>query len=251
MRHRCVAIARVVLTLQIMMRHGSIHCNDDELEQEMQPLLNKLVAWQNSSAAQRTDPSLAWLRTWTSPIEQSKVEALTPGGADDARRLGRELGELYTHLLPGASDDLSRFDVWASKSERDIDTAKAFITGALPDHNGGDGSGDDHVNLIVVPKSTPDWKKSLTPHVRWLARAELTSAESLQALRQRARQARAAHVGADLHGADHRAAGSAAARPPAQRVERRRHADDVRVRDAHPRAFGALRDLHAGRVARV
>ena len=45
-----------------------------------------------------------------------------------------------------------------------IDTARAFIKGALPEHGGGEGKGDGHVRLIKVPVSDQDWSGSLTPH---------------------------------------------------------------------------------------
>ena len=117
---------------------------------------------------------LAFLKDWISPINDSNLELLTEPGAADAHKFGQTLALLYPHLLPKSnpksSASNSPFQVWAASAERDVDTAKAWIKGALPHHDDGDGTGDQHVQLIRVPKHTPDWKKSLTPHVSHLPR---------------------------------------------------------------------------------
>lgn len=51
----------------------------------------------------------------------------------------------------------------AAAASRDIGTAQEFIKGMAPEHSGGDGTGDDHFELIKVPLKAPGgWDTSLT-----------------------------------------------------------------------------------------
>lgn len=95
--------------------------------------------------------------------------------------LGKYFRKQYGSLFPPKSkkpssekkkdkkkkDKTPTYKVWTASSERDIDTAEAYIRGSFPSHQrGGHGEGDGEVvQLIKVPNKAKDWDRSLTPHV--------------------------------------------------------------------------------------
>jgi len=85
-------------------------------------------------------------------------------GKEDAHVQGESLvvGRSQRILLPIADGQ-----VWTASSERDIDTAEAYIRGSFPSHQSGDhGEGDGEVvQLVKVPNKAKDWDRTLTPHV--------------------------------------------------------------------------------------
>jgi acid phosphatase len=62
----------------------------------------------------------------------------------------------------------AKYKVWTASSDRDIQTAEAYIKGSFPSHQSGpDGHGDGTVvQLVKVPNKAAEWDRSLTPHVR-------------------------------------------------------------------------------------
>lgn len=58
--------------------------------------------------------------------------------------------------------------MWTASSDRDIETAKAYIKGSFPSHQSGNGTGDGEVvQLIQVPNHSKEpmgWEQTLTPH---------------------------------------------------------------------------------------
>lgn len=160
-----------------LIRHSSIYANDDEWEEYMQPFVEKVA---NAKGMFPRDGPLSFLNFWHSPINEENLEKLTQPGIDDAFALGKRFRHLYPHLLPpkdlGRGKKASRsrkarkvkepFKVWTASSERDIGTAKAFISGAFPksqEGRGGEGDGK-YISLLEVPNKDPDWAASLTPH---------------------------------------------------------------------------------------
>lgn len=64
----------------------------------------------------------------------------------------------------------AKYKVWTASSDRDIQTAEAYIKGSFPSHQSGpDGHGDGTVvQLVKVPNKAAEWDRSLTPHVSGL-----------------------------------------------------------------------------------
>ena len=130
----------------------------------MEDFVDKLEKFTSSRVNPVAHPPLDVLLSWRNPLDDpdEQLEMLTEPGGQDAERLGRSFAHLYPHLKPNGTDP---FNIWAADTPRDVATAKHFIHGALPEHDKkGKGNGDGHVRLIKVPKKTPDWKASLTPH---------------------------------------------------------------------------------------
>jgi hypothetical protein len=158
-----------------LIRHSSIYANDDEWEEYMQPFVERVT----KARGKFPDHSpLAFLNEWECPINGENLEKLTKPGTDDAFALGKRFRALYPHLMP--PKDLGKrksgrtrtakvkepFKVWTASSERDVGTAKAFIRGAFPKGQIGEGGEGDgkYISLVEVPNKNSDWAASLTPH---------------------------------------------------------------------------------------
>lgn len=151
----------VISRAVVLVRHSSITANDDEYDETMGPFIEKLESFPHREGFSDIK-ELAFLKSWLTPVNDSNLEEATDPGRADAKSLGRRFSEQYKMLMPTKQDN---FSVWTASSDRDIETAKAWILGAVPEHAGG-GIGDGHVRLIKVPNKDPDWADSLTPHVR-------------------------------------------------------------------------------------
>lgn len=131
----------------------------------MSPFQQKLAAFQQDEAKSsefKHSGSLRFMSDWTSLVNESTMEHITPSGGQDALELGKRIGDRYNHILPNAT---TPFEIWTADADRDIRTARAFVKGLVPDHHGGDGGGDGHVKLKKVPVADPEWSVNLTPHV--------------------------------------------------------------------------------------
>lgn len=167
-----------VASAAFLIRHSCIYANDDEWDDYMKPFVERLQAYKQSEVASfRGAGPLAFLEHWESPINDDNLEKITPPGIDDSFRFGKRLRKLYPKLFPPKflgkkgrekDDDGVRvpFKVWTASSERDVETAKAFVRGAFPKgHEGDDGEGDGkYLQLVKVNNKAADWSASLTPH---------------------------------------------------------------------------------------
>lgn len=127
-----------------LVRHGAIYANDKEYDEYIKPFLVKLQKHRDGW----TGP-LSFMADWQSPIDEDKLEELTPSGAVDAAKVGKHLLERYEHLVP----DTKR--ILADKKSRTFDTAKSFVS-AWP-HN-------DTVEIVQVKKNKDGAMESLIPH---------------------------------------------------------------------------------------
>jgi acid phosphatase len=136
----------------LYIRHSEISANDDEWDETMESFLKKLAKWQRKTKKSHHlsyDSPFAFLSTHTSPVNESVIEKLTPQGGQSAFDMGGRMRGYYSHLLPNASME---FEMWTADATRDVLSARGFMKGLVPDHHGGDGSGDGHVK--VRPFST-------------------------------------------------------------------------------------------------
>lgn len=104
-----------VTAASYIVRHGAIYANDDEYDEYIKPFLFKL-----EKHRQGWSGPLAFLEKWQSPIEEDKLEELTPSGAADAKKVGKHLLERYPDLVPNTTRIL------ADKKSRTYDTATNF-----------------------------------------------------------------------------------------------------------------------------
>lgn len=163
-----------VTAAAFLIRHSSIYANDDEWEEYMEPFAKRIREARGTFPAKGP---LGFLNKWECPINADNLEKLTEPGIDDAFAFGKRFRKLYPHLLPpkklgrkkGNKKELkvkTPFKVWTASSERDIGTAKAFVRGAFPKSQEGDGGEGDgkYISLVEVPNKDADWSASLTPH---------------------------------------------------------------------------------------
>ena len=127
-----------------LVRHGAIYANDKEYEEFIKPFLFKLEKHRNGWSG-----PLAFMEKWQSPIDEEKLEELTPSGAVDAAKVGKHLMERYEHLIPNTKRIL------ADKKSRTYDTAKNLVS-AWP-HN-------DTIDIVRVKKNKKGAMESLIPH---------------------------------------------------------------------------------------
>ncbi|ORY25534.1 histidine phosphatase superfamily [Naematelia encephala] len=165
--------------VSLLVRHSSIMGNDDEYEQTMGPFIHKIG---NLSTDDLPDSGeWSFLREWETPIVEERLEELSGRGKKDAKKLGKYIRKQYDDLFPskkrksvdearkGKKDKKGKdttYKVWTASSDRDIESAKAYILGSFPRHQSGDdGHGDGEVvQLVKVPNKARDWDRSLTPH---------------------------------------------------------------------------------------
>ncbi|WAO91839.1 Hypothetical protein NCS54_00932300 [Fusarium falciforme] len=107
-----------------LIRHASIYANDAEYEDYIKPFLFKLEKHRGGFSG-----PLKFFNKWYSPIDEKRLEDVTPAGKLDAKQVGRHLMKRYRHLA------LSVKRVMADTKARTYDTAKAFVD-AFP--NSGD-----------------------------------------------------------------------------------------------------------------
>ncbi|KAK1926605.1 histidine phosphatase superfamily [Papiliotrema laurentii] len=161
--------------VSLLIRHSAILGNDDEYEQTMGPFIEKIKRAETEKLPK--EGAWAFLNTYDSPIVEENLEKISKRGKDDAFMLGKYVRKQYGELFPKKhkkskggkkkkGSKIPPYKVWTASSERDIDTAEAYIRGSFPsDQSGGHGEGDgETVQLIKVPNKAKDWDRSLTPH---------------------------------------------------------------------------------------
>ncbi|KAF2087307.1 phosphoglycerate mutase-like protein [Saccharata proteae CBS 121410] len=129
-----------------LIRHAAIYANDFDYESYIEPFVSKL---QNTTVDWTSSPSLAFLSTWTTPIETSDEEKLTKIGMLEGMSLGVELARRYESFAPPQK-------VWSSTAERTVKTAQSFISGVDRTSN--------MSTLIQVSESEEAGADSLTPY---------------------------------------------------------------------------------------
>lgn len=127
-----------------LVRHGAIYSNDKEYEEFIKPFLFKLEQHRNGWSG-----PLAFMEKWQSPIDEEKLEELTPSGAVDAAKVGKHLLERYEELVPNTKRIL------ADKKSRTYDTAKNLVSAWA--HN-------DTIEIVRVKKNKDGAMESLIPH---------------------------------------------------------------------------------------
>jgi hypothetical protein len=97
------------------------------------------------------------------------------GKKDKKGKKGKKDKSRPTYKVGAARAMRAHGQIWTASSERDIETAEAYIRGSFPSSQTGDhGEGDgDMVQLVKVPNKAKDWDRSLTPHVGHRIRAGL------------------------------------------------------------------------------
>ena len=160
----------VISRATILVRHGSITANDDEFEETMEPFIDKL---ESLSFAERKkifsrSAELAFLETWKTPVNSSTLELPTLPGRKDAKSLGHRFSKQYRQLMPTKKDN---FSVFTASSERDVETAKAWILGAMPGH-AGEGTGDGHVRMIPLERAKKNGETSRSLIGRFRCRSD-------------------------------------------------------------------------------
>ncbi|KAF2452136.1 histidine acid phosphatase-like protein [Karstenula rhodostoma CBS 690.94] len=133
-----------VTAASYLVRHGAIYANDKEYEEYIKPFLWKLEQYREGWSG-----PLSFMSKWQSPIEEDKLEELTPSGAVDAAKVGKHLLERYEDLVPNTKRIL------ADKKSRTYDTAKNLITAWA--HN-------DTVEIVRVTKNKNGAMEELIPH---------------------------------------------------------------------------------------
>ena len=126
--------------------HGAIYASGQEYTSILAPFFKKLA--NNSVDWAQTSPSLAFLATWTPPIAADQVENLTRSGKLEANEFGVRLSYRYPNLpLPQ--------QVWASSSDKTMQSAQSIILGLEPEPN--------QINLVSVQENKLAGANTLTP----------------------------------------------------------------------------------------
>lgn len=137
-----------------------LNCLQYEYEHIIAPFLYKLGNFTDRQAF-ASDPALAFLVNWTSPIDdpETEIEKVTETGKVDAQALGSLIANRYSDLLNVNGTDKFRF--WSASAERDEETSKAFVQGF--------NASFDSVELVIVDEGEEQSANTLTPHVstRW------------------------------------------------------------------------------------
>ncbi|KAH7129581.1 histidine phosphatase superfamily [Dactylonectria estremocensis] len=105
-----------VTAASYLIRHAAIYANDAEYEEYIQPFLFKLEKHRGTFSG-----PLEFLNKWYSPIEEDRLEDVTPSGKDDAEQVGHHLAKRYEHLASSVKR------VIADTKARTYDTAEAFL----------------------------------------------------------------------------------------------------------------------------
>lgn len=134
-----------VTAASYLIRHAAIYANDAEYEDFIQPFLFKLEKHRGGFVG-----PLAFLNEWHSPIDEDRLEHITPSGKKDAEKVGRHLVKRYHHL----ADSVHR--IIADTKSRTYDTAKAFLQ-AFP-------HGDDVAISRFDKKDLNNGTRALLPH---------------------------------------------------------------------------------------
>lgn len=128
-----------------LVRHGAIYCNDAEYEDFIKPFLYKLEIHRGGFSG-----PLEFLNKWQSPIDENKLEHLTPSGAVDAESIGHHLVKRYPHLAPTVQR------VVADLKSRTYDTAGAMMR-AFPN--------DSDIEIVRLnKKELNDGTRAVLPH---------------------------------------------------------------------------------------
>jgi hypothetical protein len=134
-----------VTAASYIIRHSAIYANDEEYETYIKPFLEKL----DKEDRDAWSGPLEFMKHWTSPILEDKLEDITPSGAEDAVRVGLHLLERYRDLVPTTKK------VLADKKARTYDTAKNFIK-AFPN--------SEDIELVRIIKDKDGAMDALIPH---------------------------------------------------------------------------------------
>ncbi|KAK7419924.1 hypothetical protein QQZ08_010627 [Neonectria magnoliae] len=134
-----------VTAASYLIRHAAIYANDAEYEDYIQPFLFKLERHRGSFSG-----PLEFLNRWYSPIEEDRLEEVTPSGKEDAEQVGRHLVKRYQHLASSVKR------VITDTKARTYDTARAFLH-AFP------ADGDIEIARFDK-KNLNDGTRALLPH---------------------------------------------------------------------------------------
>ncbi|KAK7423012.1 hypothetical protein QQX98_001302 [Neonectria punicea] len=105
-----------VTAASYLIRHAAIYANDAEYEDYIQPFLFKLERHRGAFSG-----PLEFLNRWYSPIEEDRLEEVTPSGKEDAEQVGHHLMKRYQHLASSVKR------VITDTKARTYDTARAFL----------------------------------------------------------------------------------------------------------------------------
>jgi hypothetical protein len=105
-----------VTAASYLIRHAAIYANDADYDTYIKPFL-----WKLEKHRGRWSGPLEFLNHWHSPIDEDRLEEITPSGAVDAVNVGKHLLARYPDLVPTTKKIL------ADKKPRTYDTAKAFV----------------------------------------------------------------------------------------------------------------------------
>ncbi|CAI6341311.1 unnamed protein product [Periconia digitata] len=133
-----------VTSASYLIRHGAIYSNDAEYEEFIKPFLQKLEKNRKGWSG-----PLEFFGKWQSPVEEDKLEELTPSGAVDAEKVGKHLRERYPELAPNVRR------VLADKKSRTYDTAKNMMKAF---------SETDSIEIVRVLKNETGAMEPLIPH---------------------------------------------------------------------------------------
>jgi hypothetical protein len=113
-----------VTAASYLIRHAAIYANDAEYEDYIKPFLYKLEKHRGDFSG-----PLEFLNKWYSPIEENRLEDVTPSGKVDAKKVGHHIVKRYRHLASSVKR------VIADTKDRTYDTAKAFLQAFPEDRN--------------------------------------------------------------------------------------------------------------------
>lgn len=90
--------------------------NDDEFPITLGPFLKQFENYDRTAIPQTDGNPLAFLRDWETPMHKDTLEQLTEPGAKDAESFGKQLGDIYSNLLPEDHNEAFRYGsriLWA------------------------------------------------------------------------------------------------------------------------------------------
>ena len=128
-----------------LIRHSAIYCNDDEYQTYIKPFLYQLEKHRGGFSG-----PLEFLNRWHSPIDENRLEEITPSGAVDAGKMGSHLVQRYPHLAPTVKR------VIADLKSRTFDTARAMMK-VFPD-------GEDIEIVRINKRELNNATRAILPH---------------------------------------------------------------------------------------
>ncbi|KAI9055450.1 hypothetical protein LZ554_000404 [Drepanopeziza brunnea f. sp. 'monogermtubi'] len=113
-----------VTAASYLIRHAAIYANEKDYQRYIEPFLKKLDSTYAVSSRKKREGwrgPLAFFDKWKTPIDDNRLEEITPQGIKDSKKVGKHLLSRYPTLVPTTKR------IFADTKSRTQDTAAAFV----------------------------------------------------------------------------------------------------------------------------